>query len=143
MWVMATPKKTKVTEIGGQAHLDLDGLDAMELQPRCEKTGASADLHLVAYRDLDSGEQTAGILGAEYRHLVRRTTTLSVPIGILSVGSVRALEARGKIPAGSPAAAKVNTWLRHGTACAWDEVARAKSERQDCLELDDAAGLGL
>lgn len=51
-------------------------IDAMAVMPRCEKTSVNSDLHLVAYEDADTGENTASILGADYRHLVCRTTTL-------------------------------------------------------------------
>jgi hypothetical protein len=83
------------------------------------------------------------ILGADYRHLVRRTTTLSIPISILSIGSIRSLEEQGKIPTGAAAAAKLTSWLRHGVASSWDEVVQAKQVRQGAFELDDQDRLSL
>jgi hypothetical protein len=140
---MASPNSPKVVEIGGQTQLNLEDLDAMEVMPRCEKTQGNVDLHLVAFADPDSGEFTASILGPEYRHLVRRTTTLSIPIGILSIGAIRSLEAQKKIPAGSEAVAKLKGWLRFGVNSSWKGLAEAKQVYQSALELDDAAGLGL
>ena len=126
-----------------QGELRLDGLDAMAVMPRCDKTMANFDLHLVAYENPDTGEPAVGLLGADYRHLVRRTTTLSVPIGILSIGSIRLLEEHGKIPTGTPAVAKLTAWLRHGVASSWHEVAQAKAVRQEALDLDDHQHLSL
>ena len=75
----------------------------MEVMPRCEETGANVDLHLVAYRDPETEEWTARILGADYRHLVRRWTSLSVPVSILSLATLRQLESQRKIPLGTRA----------------------------------------
>ena len=98
-------------DLQGQGELALDGLDAMAVMPRCEMTQVNFDLHLVAFEDADTGEDTARILGADYRHLVRRTTTLSIPINILSIGAIRSLEEQGKIPTRTAAAAKLTSWL--------------------------------
>ena len=137
------PLNMKPTDLDCQGELDLKGLDAMAVMPRCEKTSVNIDLHLVAYDDPETGEADVGILGADYRHLVRRTTTLSIPIGILSIGAIRSLEGNGKIPAGSEAAANLTRWLRFGVASSWDEVAQARGIRQDAFELDDQERLSL
>ena len=133
----------KSIDLDCQGELNLDGLDAMAVMPRCEKTSVNSDLHLVAYEDADTGEGMVSILGAGYRHLVRCTTTLSIPISILSIGAIRSLEEQRKIPTGTAAAAKLASWLRHGTASAWDEVVQAKRVRQESLELDDQERLSL
>ena len=119
--------------------MDLSGLESAEKMPVCEKTGTNIDLHLVAYKGLGSEKLTARILGADYRHLVRKTTTLSVPIWILSVGAIRVLEARKKIPAGTEAAVKLKAWLRYEVDSSWREIVEAN---QEALSLDDAGGLG-
>jgi hypothetical protein len=133
----------KSIDLECQGELKLEGLDAMAVMPRCEKTSVNSDLHLVAYEDADTGGRTASILGANYRHLVRRTTTLSVPISILSIGAICSLEELGKIPGGTAAAAKLKSWLRHGVAASWDEFAQAKRVRQETLDLEDQARLRL
>ena len=48
---MPQSHRPNVIEIGCQGQLALDGLGAMEVMPRGDKTGANADLHLVAYQD--------------------------------------------------------------------------------------------
>jgi hypothetical protein len=133
----------KVVEISGQTQLNLEDLDAMEVMPRCERTQANVDLHLVAFTDPDTGVFTASILGPEYRHLVRRTTTLSIPIGMLSIGAIRSLETQKKIPPGSEAVMKLKAWLRFGVNSSWKEIMESKRICQEPLDLDDAAGLGL
>ena len=140
---MSRLHESKVTEIGGQTQMNLDGLSAMGVIPRCEKTGTNVDLHLVAYDDPDTADFTASILGADYRHLVRSNTTLSVPISILSLGAIQSLETRKKIPIGTVAAENLRAWLKLGADASWEEVAEASQVRQVALELDDAAGLGL
>jgi len=130
-------------DLQGQGELALDGLDAMAVMPRCEMTQVNFDLHLVAFEDADTGEDTARILGADYRHLVRRTTTLSIPINILSIGAIRSLEEQGKIPTRTAAAAKLTSWLRHGVASSWDEVAQERRIRQGVLDLEDQERLSL
>jgi hypothetical protein len=135
-------RKTKLIELGGQTLMHLENMEASKKMPLCEKTGTNVDLHLVACKDPDTGGFTASVLGADYRHLVRRTTTLSIPIWILSVGSIRALEERKKIPAGSEAVGKLKVWLRHDVDSSWKEIAEARHIHQEALDLEDAAGLG-
>ena len=135
-------RNSKMMEMGGQTLMDLEGLETTEKMPVCDMTGTNVDLHLVAYEDPDTGSFTAGILGADYRHLVRRTTTLSIPIWVLSLGTIRNLEQRKKIPSGSKAADVLRDWLRHGVDLSWKELAESKPARQERLELDDVSGLG-
>ena len=122
--------------------MDLEGLETTEKMPVCEKTGTNVDLHLVAYNDPETGAFTAGILGADYRHLVRRTTTLSIPIWALSLGTIRNLEERKKIPRDSKAAENLREWLRHGVDLSWRELVEAKPAQQESLKLDDVSGFG-
>jgi len=140
---MKSSLQPKVIAPDGQGQLDLDGLDAMRVMLRCDKTSVNSDLHLVAYEDPETGEKVVSILGADYRYLVRRTTTLSIPVGILSVGAIRSLEEHQKIPAGTAAVAKLTGWLRFGVAASWDEFAQAKRVRQEPLDLEDQARLKL
>ena len=140
---MAKSRKPKLIECDGQAHLKLDGLEAMAWIPRCEKTGANIDLHLVAYKDPDSGESTAGILGSDFRHLVRKSTSLSIPIFALNAGTIRMLERRGKIPAGTKGAEELKAWLQQGVDLGWKGVAEARSAHQTSFDLDEAGALSL
>jgi hypothetical protein len=139
---MSAPESNPTAD-GIQGQFNLEEIEGMELMLRCEKTGTNVDLHLVAYKDPDSGDFSAGILGADYRHLVRSTTTLSVPIGILSLRSIRSLEARKKIPGGSVAVKNLQACLRNAAVSSWAEVAKSTQSRQSSLSLNDDSELGL
>lgn len=138
-----TMHNSNKNKAGDQREFNLEEIEGMELMLRCDKTGTNVDLHLVAYKDPDSGEFSAGILGADYRHLVRNTTTLSVPIGILSLRSIRSLEARKKIPGGSEAVKNLQACLRNAAVSSWAEVAKSTQSRQSSLSLNDDSELGL
>jgi hypothetical protein len=130
-------------ENSGQAQFNLEEIEGMELMLRCEKTGTNTDLHLVTFKDPDSGNLSSSILGADYRHLVRNTTTLSVPIGILSFRAIRSLEARNKITSGSAAVEKLYACLRNELDSSWRKVAKSTQPHQSALDLDDESELGL
>lgn len=126
-----------------QEQFNLEEIEGMELMLRCEKTGTNVDLHLVAYKDPDSGQFTASILGADYRHLVRNTTLMSVPIGILNLKSIKSLELRRKFPGGTEAVKSLTACLRNEANLSWAEVKRASQTRQATLSLDDDSELSL
>jgi hypothetical protein len=134
----STPKRP-LSEEPDQSEWQFAELDSMGVMPRCEITGANVDLHLVAFRDPDTDEFTARILGADYRHLVRRTTNLSVPVSILSLATLRQLESQRKIPLGTRAAKKLREWLRHEVEKTWKDGLRSvpREPRQASLELVD------
>lgn len=112
-------------------------LDCMGVMPRCEQTGANVDLHLVAFRDPETDESTAAILGADYRHLVRRSTSLSVPLSILNLAALKQLESQRKIPLGTRAAKRLRAWFRHELEGVWKEGLRPvpREPGQASLEL--------
>ena len=56
---MPRPRTPKVIDYSGQTNLNLDRLEEMAWMPRCPKTGANIDLHLVTYKDPDLGELAA------------------------------------------------------------------------------------
>ena len=126
-----------------QEQLPLEGLDAMPLIPRCEETGHNADLHLVVYTPPGEGSPVARILSTQVRHLYRGTTTLSIPLWILTLESLLRLEGRNKIPTGSVAAETIRKWLRHDRDAAWKELMDADRTRQGHLDLDDSSSLKL
>jgi hypothetical protein len=126
-----------------QEQLPLDGLDAMALMPRCEETGLNADLHLVVCTPPGEEAPVARILSTQARHLYRDTTTLSIPLWILNLESLRRLEERNKIPPQSAAVDKIRAWLRHDRNAAWKELMEADHIRQGQLDLDDEASLKL
>lgn len=138
----ATPAKSITTVEPEQSEWRFAELDSMGVMPRCEQTGANVDLHLVAYRDPETNESTAAILGADYRHLVRRSTSLSVPLSILNLSSLKQLESQRKIPLGTRAAKRLRAWFRHEVESVWKEGLRPvpRETRQDALELLPDAG---
>lgn len=120
-----------------QSEWDFEEVRAAAGGPRCEFTGVNVDLHLVAYRDSDTGEFVARILGGDYRHLVRHRTTVSVPLFILSAVTLRQLEKRRKIPLGSPAVRLLREWLGRGSDGAWGKASAPKQLRQVALDLEE------
>lgn len=114
---------------------DLENMAAM---PRCEVTGVNVDLHLVAYRDLDTNEFTARLLGADYRHLVRNKTTLSIPVAVLSTVMLRQLEKMRKIPLGTRAAKQLREWFGRDNDAEWGgEHRKRKTLSQAPLDLPE------
>ena len=126
-----------------QEHLPLDGLEAMPLMPRCEETGLNADLHLVVYTPTAQESPVARILTTQARHLCRNSTTLSLPLWILTLESLRRLEGRGKIPAQSEAVETIRDWLRYDRDAAWKELIEADQSYQGQLDLGDDLALRL
>jgi hypothetical protein len=133
----ATGTKRKPVVDPEQSEWDFEEVRASSAMPRCEVTGVNVDLHLVAYRDPDTDESVARILGGDYRHLVRHKTSMSVPLTILNVGSLRQLEKLRKIPLGTRAAKQLREWLGRGSEPAWGERSRPKQLRQVPLELTE------
>lgn len=85
----------------------------------------------------------ARILTTQARHLYRHSTTLSIPIWILTLESLRRLEERQKIPPHSDASETVRRWLRYHKEAAWKGVMDADRARQGELGLDDDGSLNL
>jgi hypothetical protein len=136
--------KSKKSKPGGfespeQSEWLFGELENMSAMPRCEVTGVNVDLHLVAYRDPDSNEFTARLLGADYRHLVRHKTTLSIPVAVLSTVVLRQLEKMRKIPLGTRAAKQLREWFGRDSEAEWGENRKRKSLRQAPLDLPEDA----
>lgn len=120
-----------------QSEWDFDEVRAASGMPRCEETGVNVDLHLVVYKEPGSNEPIARILGDDYRHLVRARTSLSVPIAILNVASLRQLEKLRKIPLGTRAAKVLRDWLDRESNAAWSQPGQRKQLRQVPLDLPE------
>jgi hypothetical protein len=129
--------RRKAVIVPEQGEWEFEELRGAVGMPRCEVTGVNVDLHLVAYRDPDSDEPVARILGADYRHLVRQKTTVSVPLTILSVVTLRQLEKLRKIPLGTRAAKLLREWFDRESGGNWSERSRPKQLRQAPLDLPD------
>lgn len=134
-----TARKPKPAVVRGdeQSEWRFAEVESLGAMPRCEKTGVNVDLHLVAYRDPDTNEFTARILGSDYRHLVRRWITLSVPVAILGTVSIRQLEKLRKIPLGTRAARQLREWFGRDSEDAWKKKPRSTEMRamQEPLDL--------
>lgn len=121
--------------------LPLAGLEGMSLLPRCEETGLNADLHLVVYTPEGEDSAVARILTTQVRHLHRRTTRLSVPLWMLTLGALDKLEQRGSVPRGSMAAESIRKWLLYDRKASWKELFEAESARQEMLDFGDESCL--
>jgi len=123
----------------GEGDLDVDGL-----LPRCEETGGHIDLHLVVLDDgLGGGRKRARLLALEPRHVLRKQTTLSVPMAALSWRALEQLVASGKVPADAKVVVTLRRWFDHQLASAWDELAKLRAARQEGLAFDRADELPL
>jgi hypothetical protein len=106
--------------------------------PRCEMTGVTSDVHLVVYTD--GAGTVAKLLGPEPRFILQKTTTLSVPVAVLSLAIINQLETSQKLPAHSPAAAILREWLRHDFDGIWEKLQRDNAQKQETLPLGSDAG---
>jgi hypothetical protein len=87
------------------------------LLPVCAETGSVEDLHLVVWRDAVG--DTARILCEESRLRLRGMITLSVPLRILTLHTLKELEASGKLPAHCDATQRLHRWLQADLSGAW------------------------
>ncbi len=122
-------------ESAGQAKFDFSDDNTADLLPRCELTGTSVDLHLVVYGEANG--VVSRLLSLEPRFLLQKTTTLSIPIPALAPSSLATLEAIGKLPSGTQAAATLRDWWRQDWEIAWEKLRRDRDQRQDYLKLGD------
>ncbi len=120
----------------GQISLFSDD-DTADQLPRCEVTGSTTDLHFVVH--VDGNGTVAKLLSTEPRFLLQKATKLSIPIWALSAPLLDQLEATGKLPLKSPAAAILRQWFRRNYDSAW-ETLLASNARQDNLDLGPASG---
>lgn len=110
--------------------------DTADHLPRCESTGSTADLHLVVHAT--AGAAVAQLLSPEARFIVRKATSLSVPVWLLGSRLLDQLEASAQIPLGSDATDRLRQWYRRDHDDAWAKLA-ASREQQSALDLGPAA----
>ena len=118
----------------GQAFL-FTGDDVLEQLPRCETTGVTADLHLVVYRD--GAAVVAKLLSFEARFILRKVTSLSIPIWALSEALIDQMEATGTLPQRTDAAGVLRQWFSRDYETAWEKLFKAHA-RQETLNLGAA-----
>lgn len=117
-------------EVVGQGKLFGDEITAEEL-PRCEVTGTMADLHLVVH---GADAAIAQILSAEARFVLRKSTSLSMPIWALSSRLLDQLEASDTMPRTTKAASILRQWFLRDYQEAWAKLAKANTV-QSALDL--------
>lgn len=106
--------------------------------PKCEETGSAIDLHLVVVEE--NGQPRARLLGPDPRHILRKVTTLSIPLVALTLDLLDRLETVEKLPKDNPAVATVRDWLRQDRAKEWERLRQIQSQRQADLGLDTDGG---
>lgn len=107
--------------------------DLYEHLPKCEETGSALDLHLVVV-EID-GAIRARTLSPESRHILRKSTLLSLPIPIITLSLLTHLESLGKLPTGSESVGRLRAWLRADRAKEWETLRNRKPARQTDLGL--------
>lgn len=118
-------------EAEGQGQLIADD-DTADQLPRCETTGSTADLHLVVHTA--AGAPIAQLLCPDARFVLRRSTSLSVPIWLLSTRLLGQLEASATIPRGAAATTRLRQWFRSDHEDAWVKLAKSRVQ-QSALNL--------
>jgi hypothetical protein len=118
-------------ESAGQGKLFGEEITADEL-PRCEVTGTMADLHLVVHAV--DGAAVAQILSADARFVLRKATSLSIPIWTLNSRLIDQLEMSAAMPRSSNASALLRLWFLRDYQDAWSKLARANAV-QSALNL--------
>ena len=113
----------------GDGELDADGL-----LPRCEETGGLLELHLVVLDDgLGGGRKRAKLLAPEPRHVLRKQTTMSIPVSALSWRALEQLVVSRLVPEEAKAVSTLRRWFNRQLADAWDELGRLRAARQTGL----------
>ena len=115
----------------GQGQLFGDD-DTADQLPRCETTGSTADLHLVVHAA--PGAPVAQLLSPDARFVLRKSTSLSVPIWLLSTRLLDQLEASAQLPRAADATARLRQWFRRDHEDAWARLAKSRAQ-QSALDL--------
>ena len=68
--------------------------------------------------------------------MLRKLTSLSLPVAVLSQRTLDQLIATDKVNTGSSAVTMLSRWFGYRLASAWDELARLRSARQEGLVFD-------
>ena len=123
-------------EAPGQGQLFGDD-DTADQLPRCETTGSTADLHLVVHTA--TGAPVAQLLSPDARLVLRKATSLSIPIWLLSTRLLDQLEASATIPRGAAATNRLRQWLRRDHEDAWARLAKSRAQ-QSALDLGPSSG---
>ena len=107
---------------------------AEPLFPACSETGSYDDLHLVVYDD--GGKATAKLLSPQARAKVAGTTTVSLPLALVSAENLTRLETLGKLPAASEVIRSLRQSLANDLSAEWEAFRQLKAQRQSGLGFD-------
>lgn len=114
-------------EAEGQGQLFGDD-DTADQLPRCEITGSTADLHLVVHTA--NGTPVGQLLSSDARFVLRKSTSLSVPIWLLTPRLLDQLEASGiQLPRDADATARLSHWFRRDHDHAWAKLAKSRVQQ--------------
>lgn len=109
--------------------------ESEELFPACALTGQFADLHLVTHRAGD--DITAVLLAPEGMARFDEKIQLSIPLSILTLPTIDALEDSGHLPHDSPAIESLKQWFRKEASAEWERLRKSRNTgRQQALGLD-------
>ena len=122
-------------EAAGQGQLFGDD-DTADHLPRCETTGTTADLHLVVHTA--TGAPVAQLLCADARFVLRKSTSLSVPIWLLSTRLLDQLETSAQLPRDADATARLRQWFRRDHEDAWARLEKSVTQ-QSALALGSSS----
>ena len=122
-------------EAEGQSKL-FEGDTTADDLPRCEMTGTTADLHIVVHGA--DAAKVAQLLSAEARFVLRKSTTLSLPIWLLNSRLLEQMEAANLLPHSTPAAKVLRQWFQRDYDQAWKKLAKSQA-RQAALDFGPIA----
>jgi hypothetical protein len=123
-------------EAEGQGML-FEGDSTAEELPRCEVTGSTADLHLVVHGAQEA--TVAQLLSPDARFVLRKSTSLSLPIWLLNSPLLDQLEASDLVPRSTKASTALRQWFQRDYGDAWEKLAKSHA-RQSALDFGPEAG---
>lgn len=85
---------------------------------------------LYAYRNRPGVYAKARILAGEPRHVLRKNSSLSIPLSIITRGVLSQLESTGKVPHQSESLGKLRAWLQADREKEWEALRNRKPARQ-------------
>jgi hypothetical protein len=118
----------------GQLEFDFpDDREAERLFPVCNMDGAYDDLHLIVHEQ--ASKTITELLCPRCRKTVGVPSSLSIPVIILTIDSLKRLESQKKISADQDAIKSLYAWFKADAAEYWEKIAKAK-RRPDQGGLD-------
>jgi hypothetical protein len=141
-WVPPTVAEKTGINWAQQFDLSLAGDEKAEpLFIACTSDGKYDDLHLVAW---ETKKKTAvKVLCGACRAALPERFTLNIPLPLLSIRTMKQLEAQGKLPPDETVVRSLRESLSADLSAMWEEFRRHKAQRQTALGFDFPGELGL